>query len=300
MPLIEPPSPNAAPLLVLGTHYHPGAQETLARQQAGQESLRGLSRVDRVNLQFPDAPLTVPGFHSMAGLDLDSLKLTGRTGLRKPVGRQLLELLAGRAGEVGAPSFGFVNADVQALPEVLTAISRYGRDAFLFSRTDVNSVTHQREAVFFVGIDMFIFRLAWWQQHCWRFRKFIVGEGLWDPIYTSITLCHSNGILFNNRDFILHPNHKSDWHASPFSDWNIFLSCLDFLYLQQWNRYSKHLTRHSPEGISDEAMEQTQREFFSWAPPLKSRLWQTGRSVKAFGRYRLNRWGLLPSVHYPV
>lgn len=300
MPLASQSVPKPAPLLVLGTHYHPGSADVLARQQAGQESLRRLPGVDCVNLQFPDAPMEVPGFECVAELSADSIKVTGRTGARKPVGRQLLDLLARRAGEVGAPYFGSVNADIQVLPAVVEAVSKYSRDAFFFSRTDTNPTTGGREAIFFVGIDLFIFRLAWWRKNAFRFRNYIVGEGLYDPIYTTVALCHSDGILFNNRDFILHPNHDRIWKASPFSDWNIFLSCRDFLYLEKWNRYSQHLTRNLPEGVSDEAMERTQREFLTWPPSLKSRLWQVGRSAKAFGRYHLNKMGFLPSVQYPV
>jgi hypothetical protein len=291
---------NDHPILLIGSNYHPGSPAVVTRQKRSQDSILDLTDVECVNLQFENDPMSVEGFRTLAQLQLDSLKVMGRSGTRKPITIEALDLLAHEAKVCGANYFCWVNADITVLPALLDVIRDRDREAYLFSRTDIDESTSERIGIFHVGIDAFVFRVDYWIRNRWRYRKYILGEGLFDPVFTSITLCHSDGILFNNKDYLLHPNHERTWKYSPFSDWNIFLSAMDFIYLEKWNRYSRYLCDHRSDGFSDDSMEQLQREMFLWPPPLKIRLWQHGRTIKAFFRYHMNRVGWIPSLSYPV
>lgn len=284
----------------LGSHYYAAADETLARNRAAATTLKKLPRTTLVNLLFRDESFEEDGFETHACLSRDSCTATGRKGPRKPLARETFDSLARLAEESDHPFFAWINADIAVEPEFIGWIDSMQRDCFFFSRTDIGAPETEENGMFWFGIDLFVFRVSWWKEHRTRFRNYVIGDGLYDTIFTSIALSHSNGILVNNRSLIFHQFHPRVWAKSPFSDWNIFLSCRDFLYVERWHEYSGHLMQRPPEDFNDDEAEQLQREVFHSRFPISSRIVQAGRAAKAYIRYRLNRAGLTPSIHYPI
>jgi hypothetical protein len=285
-------------LILIGTHYHPGDAASLTRQNLGRQSLLKLPEVKCVNLQFPDIPAEFDGFECIPKLFGDSNSITGRKGARKPLGFDAFNLIARRAKDDGSPFFSWINADIIALPSIVTLLETK-MDAYCISRMDVDPIKLKPVEFHVAGFDLFIFKTSWWFQNAQRFRNYINSEALWDIIYTSICMCHGKSRLINRGEaVILHPQHPKAWGGSPFSDYNVFLSCLDGLYLEMWTKYAQKYRDLVNQDADEDMFRQIQKECFTWPPSCFRRLKQYGRSVKAYGRYYLNKNGIIRSVHY--
>jgi hypothetical protein len=278
-----------SPRLLLGTHYHPGSPETLARQARARASLLALAGVRLVNLQFPDSVLEFEGFRTAPRLFDDSVRATGREGPRKPIGREAFDRLAECAREESLPYFGWVNSDIIVTREAVEFVHAHDYDAVIFSRMDFDGATGADLGMLLGGLDAFVISTAWWAAHRERYRPYVNSESYWDPIYATLALCHGHAILLNRTGLIRHEAHPKVWRESPFADYNRHFAALDTLYLDQWQRYRDRLAAMRAAGASEDEELAWQRAAFHWPPPLAKRLWHLGRCARAWARHRWNR-----------
>lgn len=272
---------------VIGTHFHPGGGDVQRRQQMCQESLRRLTGTCLVNLQFPDGwRMDVEGFETAAILRTDSIKASGRKGVRKPVVSELCDRLAEQARTRGAAYFCALNSDIVVSPALLERVLATPADVCIFSRMDFSAETGQDLGMFSGGQDCFVFRTAWWFANRARFRPYVIGEAFWDNIFTAVALAHGRAVLFNRAGLIRHEEHPRVWRESPFASYNRYLASLDTLYLDLWHAYLRRLAELRAAGASEAEESALQRECFRFQPSAAARLWQKGRSLKAFLRYR--------------
>jgi hypothetical protein len=293
------------PVLV-GIQLHGGAPSAVERQRRALEALVALDDVRAVHLQFHDAaPLALEGCPSLPVLQLDSNRLTGAAGPRKPIAREVFDALASVAADRGIAYFAYINGDIVVRPEAIDLIRRLGRQTYVFSRGDVDDLAGAvagldvATTMMTAGQDMFAVSVDWWRRHAARFRPYILGEGCWDNVYTAAMMCHSDGVLLNREPHILHERHPTAWHAvTPAARWNGMLAALDGRYFSIWCRYWTGLEAARRRAASASEEEALRRSVLVWRRSAPAAALQLVRTVKARARYhRLRReWREAPPL----
>jgi hypothetical protein len=277
--------------LVVGVNLYPAGGDAGRRQQAAVERLRLLRGIELVNLQFvrDDRRVAAPGFTTLDVLERDSCTATRAGGVRKPLVSEIFSRLAEHAARTGARTFVFLNSDILVTQGAVDAIAASGREAVLFSRMDVDAGSGRERGINIYGTDMFAVNAAWWLRHRGLFREYIVGEGLWDNVYTAQLLCRADAALINRGGWILHEHHDALWRDSPFAAHNGFLAALDSLYFSMWVQYVEALTRARAQGMNETDELALQERIFRWPPPAAQRVKHIGRIAKARARRGLAR-----------
>lgn len=245
--------------MILGTHIYPAAGAAAERMRRALDSWAALSGVRLINLQFaedPD-PAVHPAFETRSILRHDSRTVTGASGPRKPIVRELLDHLVDAAVESGATHAGFSNADILISPAAIARVASDERDAVVFSRMDVDGATGAPLGEFFSGQDTLFIRPAAYRAVRPRLRPYVVGEMPWDVIYTSILLTHARTRLVNRGDDCRHVFHDTIWVDSPFAPHAWRLAHQDWTYFARWYRYynpAKALREAGGSAADEEAL----------------------------------------------
>jgi hypothetical protein len=246
--------------LLIGTHAHPGAGDGAPRMARAMDSARALRGVELVTLQWPDERLAVPGWRTIARLREDSLSAAGRLGRRKPIVRELFDLLAAEAERRGRPWFCFTNADVRLTQRLVDFAAGFAGDVLAISRTEVDGA--DAAEVSSAGIDTFVVRTAWWIRHRGRFRGYILGEPVWDNVYAAMMLHHGEGRVLNTPGWTFHERHPAGWRASPFAEYTRWLAALDRQHFTRWAEYHWYLDELRGRGATlEEEMALARRIF---------------------------------------
>jgi hypothetical protein len=289
--------------ILIGLQLHPGDAGAERRQRAAVESLLRLEDIGAVNLQFQaGARQEHAGIATLAELREDATTVTGTSDRRKPIAREMFDVLAREAAGRGLRYFGFINADIVVTPAVLETVGRFGCDTYAISRHDVESFDQPDAAgsVLTPGVDMFVVSCEWWRRQCTRFRPYIVGETLWDNVFTAVMMCHSNGVVLNREPLILHERHEvSRLEPTPATRHNGFLAALDARYFSMWCEYWDALerVRAARHGESDAAAEEVlRRDAFVWRRSPADAVRQTIRAVRARAGYRRLRAAWPPAA----
>jgi hypothetical protein len=278
--------------ILIGTHVHPASEEGQRRQERALHSLRALGGVELVNLQFARTwtPIAVDGFETLPVLEHDSLTATGARGIRKPLMGEVCVTLAAEARRRGSGYFCFTNADILFSQEAVDEMRAGRREGYAFSRMDVDAAAGVEEQINLGGVDAIAARPAWWLANARRFRQFIVGESLWDQMYTSILLRHADAVLFNLRPLIRHSTHPVAWSEhGAFASYNGFLAALDSPYFSLWCEYHAAREAWVRQGGSEAQHFAMQRAAFT--RPWHRGTWtlQLLRRARAWARYHRSR-----------
>ncbi len=262
----------------------------MRRQQAAVDALSSLGGVEGVNVQFVKPPWTsLPGIEMLPALATDSLVVAGTGGRRKPLTRELFDVLARIASARGHRYFAYINSDILILPAVVEAVVDHGRDTYAISRHDVDDLQSPGAtgAPLTAGVDMFVSSLAWWERHRRRFRPYVIGDACWDNVYTAVMMCHSNGLLLNRDRLVLHERHAVVWNdLTATARYNGFMAALDSRYFSLWCEYWS-LLEQGRAGESSAADEQTLRErVFVWRRSPSAALQQSVRNLRARWHFR--------------
>lgn len=225
--------------MILGTHIYPTTGAAADRMRCALDGWASLSGVRLINLQFADDPSPVghPAFETRAVLRQDSRSVTGASGPRKPIVRELLDHLVDAATEGGLPYAGFSNADILISPRAIARVGESGCDAVVFSRMDVDAATGAPLGEFFSGQDTLFVRPDAYRDVRRRLRAYVIGEMPWDVVYTSILLTHLRTSLVNRGDDCRHVFHDTIWVDSPFANHAWRLAHQDWTYCARWYRY---------------------------------------------------------------
>ena len=254
------------------------------------ETLRSLRDVIAVNVQYETDAHSVNGVETLVRLTRDSRTVTGRAGPRKPIVRDILDALCTRAEENGARGFAFMNADIHLSQEAVDWLVAGGHDAWLFSREEYNGATGAALGMNTAGVDVVAFSTLWWRHNRFRFRPYLVGEAVWDNVFTAIVMCHANAVLENRRPLVRHEAHPIVWSPDgPFGRYTQYLAALDSGYFSIWCRYWAGLQDLRRVGAAEAQERALATKTFVWAPSLAERATQVLRAVKANLRYRLRR-----------
>lgn len=250
--------------------------EAAKREAAAQASLAALAGVACVNLAFHDDPPGAGILPLRRALQQDAPGVTGARGPRKPVVSEMLDVLAAEAAERGIPRIGLVNGDIVVLPAAIDRLSAFERPAAAVARTDVGA--GKPEAIMHFGIDMFVFDRGFWARERRRFRRYLLGEILWDNVYASIVACHGGAIL-NQERLILHERHeRAAALASPFGVYLHGLATRDRSYFTRWCTYVHQAELLRARGGSAEEDQALQREVFA-APSRADAALDRGRAA---------------------
>jgi hypothetical protein len=228
-------------MIAIGTRFYPAEPASERRQARSRASLLLLGPVLPVNLQFVDETYSPDGFRTLPILRQDSRTITGAAGTRKPIVSEMFDALAGVARAEGCRYFAYLNADIQVTPAALETVLQGDRDAYAFSRMDLDPVSGAELGVELFGLDMFVIDAGWWARERRRFRPYIAGEACWDDVYASILCAHGRGEIVNERPGIFHERHPTLWNAGPFAEHNGFLAALDAPYFSRWCHYAMQL-----------------------------------------------------------
>jgi hypothetical protein len=280
-------------MITIGTRYYPASADSERRQQRSRDSLAALPDVHRVNLQFSDETYRPEGFDTRPVLRQDSIALTRRGRVRKPIVSEMFAALADAAAASGDRYFIYLNADIEVSPAALRRVAAGGRDAYAFCRIDLAPESRLPQGVLLIGIDMFAVSVDWWRGVQRRFRPYIAGESLWDNVYAAVACSHGHAEIVDDDSGIFHELHPASWADGPFAAYNGYLAALDAPYFSRWARYVAGLQAGRTSGDLDRA--RLAREIF--APPVlqgREHLRHAGRSVRAWARYAAIRRRMAP------
>jgi hypothetical protein len=277
--------------VLLAVNCYPAAGDTARRNEAALDSLRVLQNVALVNVQPVRQPHEVPGVRTIVTLRKDAAKVSGRVGPPKPIITEIIDAAAETAVTEGRAYVAFANSDVLVQQSAIDVILQQARETYVFSRMDFDPATGRDLGVLLAGSDVFVFTPAWWWANRRRFRDYILGEFVWDNVFTSITLCHSNGVLLNRAPHIRHERHQTSANAGrgAFASYTRLLSALDRPYFSIWAKYYAELVRLRASGASEADELTLQRAVFKFAPGVRGRAVQLARALKAMARYRADR-----------
>ena len=254
--------------------------------------LREVCRWPLLNLQFHDRGdlQEFEGFETLAVLEHDSPRVTGRSGRRKPIVKEMFTRLAEAAVQRGLRYFVVSNSDIIFTPGAIDRVLAGDRASFVFSRTDVDAATGRDLQPLIYGADVFAVEARWWIAHQSRFRGYVIGENAWDNAYAAQLLCWSRGLLLNREALVRHEAHDVVWTSSPFAGYNAYLAGLDRMYFTQWVRYVRRLEsiRSAASGLGaiDDELRLQDEAFWSWKPGVADRVLQALRVVKLEMRRR--------------
>ena len=172
-----------------------------------------------------------------------------------------------------------------AVPALVAATRR---QTYAISRGEVDDAAAPHDpCMLTAGQDMFVVAEAWWSRNARRFRPYILGEMVWDVVYTATMLCHSNGLLLNRDPIILHERHPPPWHApTPAARYNGMLAALDSRYFSIWCTYWTALEALRASGGSRDDERRLREQMFVWRPSGVEALKQIGRTAKARLHFR--------------
>ena len=278
--------------IILGVNIYDARGATGERQARALASLVKLRDVQVVNLQFHDeVPLpTPPGCETHCVLREDSVRITGRRGARKPIVSEMLGVLGRIANARGARYIAIANSDIVVTQEAIDWMLRERMETYAISRQDVDIATREPLGIQTRGVDFFTIASDWWRGNSHRFRPYILGNHGWDAAYASKMMCHSRGVVVNDRPLVLHDLHEMTWGDSPFGLYNQTLLTLDSPYFSLWVHYTDALDalRAGPHSVEDELA--LQSRMFRFRPTLGARAYHIGRTIRARARYlMLNR-----------
>jgi hypothetical protein len=211
--------------------------------------------------------------------------VTGVSGRRRPLSREVFDALAQHAAAHGLTYFAFINSDIVVTQDAVAEVVRRGRETYAISRHDIGEGVPVEPIT--AGVDMFVAAVVWWGRHRRRFRPYIVGESCWDNVYTAIMMCHSDGVILNRDPLILHPRHEALWRdEAPAARYNGLLAALDARYFSLWASYWRRLHAARARGASAGEEEAIRHAVFVWRRSAPVAVRQGLRNVRALWRYR--------------
>jgi len=277
---------GAGDRILIGTHTFAARGDGARRQAACVASLRALDRTRIVNVQFAREPHHADGIETLPTLRNTSNGLTGRAGPTKPDVSEIFAVLASEAIARRIPLFCFTNGDIIVTQPAVDWMLATTKDTFVFSRENFDGGSGESRGMELSGTDVFAMTVRWWQANARRFRRYLLGEGGFDNVYTAIMMCHSDGALENRRPLVRHEVHQPGPMPSPhFGEYIRRLCALDAQYFTRWCLYWDGLVRMRRSGATAEAESAWAREAFTWNPSPREALVQRGRNVKAEVRY---------------
>ena len=230
--------------LLLGTHVFPATGDTKRRLNLAFDSWRELD-VPLVDLAFNDTPpANEHQFFEYRCLKRDSNTVCNCQGIRKPLVSDLFDGLCSRAKEIGCRYFVFSNADIQLTRQFKDLIAHTDLDAFIFTRHDYTSEPSEGDAkLFYRGQDTYAVRTQWWIDNRQHFQPYIIGESLWDNVYTAKFARKGRSELAYLKNVCLHQRHAQQWNPrSPFGRYNEMLRLrYDYLDYGMWASYARKL-----------------------------------------------------------
>ena len=279
--------------LLLGTHTYAATGAAARRQAAGTQSLLLLDRTEAVNAQFIRQPHHIEGLQTLTALQQDSVSVSGRTGPRRAVIREILDVLFATAQARAHDYFGFTNADIAWTQAAVDWILSAGREGYAFSRQNVDGASGSDLDIEISGVDAVVIATRVWPRIRHRFRPYLVGQMSWDNVYSAVLMCHASAAFENRRGLIRHEVHPSAaMPVDPFARYTQWLAALDARYFHLWCRYWDALRQLRAQQGPAEAEERLVREIFTWPPTAAERGIQAARTVKAHLRYAASRVGI--------
>jgi len=280
---------GAVDRILIGTHTFAARGDGARRQAACVASLRALDGVDVVNVQFARDPHHAEGIETLAVLRNTSNGLTRRAGPMKPDVSEIFSWLAAKAVSRGIPLFCFTNGDIIFTKQAVDWMLSTQKETFVISRENFDGATGASRGMELAGTDVFAMTTRWWLANAHRFRRYLLGEGGFDNVYTAIMMCHADGVIENRRPLIRHEHHQAGPMPSPhFGEYIRLLCALDAQYFMRWCHYWDGLVRLRTSGASIEEEAAWARQAFTWKPTVRDRLLQRARNVKAHARYAIN------------
>jgi hypothetical protein len=229
---------------LLGTHIYPAKEDALKRMSNAIESWRILE-VPLVNMAFCDEPsINPPGFEELRCLKRDSNTVTGGKGIRKPLMLDLFDGLCETARRNNCSYFVFTNSDIQLTTLFRDLVSSCDLDSLIFTRLDYNESPDSHDSkLFFRGQDTYAVRTDWWCENRHHFRSYIIGEALWDNVYTSKFARLGRSRILYEKNLCNHQRHEQKWNpGSLFGRYNEMLRLrYDYLDYGMWSLYIKQL-----------------------------------------------------------
>jgi len=280
---------GAGDRILIGTHTFAARGDGARRQAACISSLEALDGVRIVNVQFAGTPHHMEGIETHAVLRHTSNDLAGRSGPMKPDVSEIFAALAGEADSRRIPLFCFTNGDIIFTQQAIDWMLSTAKETFVLSRENFDGATGASRGMELSGTDVFAMTTRWWRANAHRFRRYLLGEGGFDNVYTAIMMGHADGAIENRRPLVRHEIHPAGPMPSPdFGEYIRLLCALDAQYFSRWCIYWDGLVRLRRQGASDEEEHAWARTAFTWNPTVREQLVQRARNIKAHVRYRMN------------
>jgi hypothetical protein len=255
-------------MILLGTSISGRQGDTARRESAAQASLAALvasGSADAVTLLFRDEMPPVGGaIPSLARLTQDAPGVSGLPGPRKPIVSEMIDVLADEAHRRGMSRVALVNGDILVAPAAVDRIASTDAPFIAMSRIDTGG--GEPDASMLYGVDLIAVDTAFWRRTRRLFRAYVLGEEIWDNVYTAIGLCHG-GALFNRDRLLLHERHETRKGTLPFARYVHLLGARDRAYFTRWCTYIARLEPLRARGAAaDEELALARSVFVPPAP----------------------------------
>jgi hypothetical protein len=153
----------------------------------------------------------------------------------------------------------------------------------MLARTDVGG--GRPSEILISGMDGFAVNAHWWLSNHHRFRPYLLGEPVWDCVYSAIAACHGRASFVYLHGGLTHERHDTAWLSSPFAQYIQYLSALDAPYFSLWCRHHDRLSQELAQGRAFDGAAAIAEETFVWRPSAFARAVQASRRVKGWVRY---------------
>jgi len=203
-------------MINLAINYAQYSDVKRRKYQASALSILEYNKPDNVNVisfNYPDENIHCP-FMVSKSLKRDPVKDFGAER-RLPYIKEILDLCS----ETNCDILGYINSDI-LIPSSFFDIFLESKDAYLFSRVDIDEVTPRQlnEKKFRViwnehpGCDGFFFKKEWWLDNRSKFNDdLIIGEPKIDDYYMLLIPSLTKNYIF--KRLVYHTYHETIWSA---------------------------------------------------------------------------------------
>jgi hypothetical protein len=209
-------------------------------------------------------PASACAIPSLARLTQDAPAVSGLPGPRKPIVREMIDVLVDEANRRGIRRVALVNGDILVTPAAVDRIASTDAPFIAMSRVDTGG--GEPDASMLYGVDLVAVDTRFWRRARRLFRPYVLGEEIWDNVYASIGLC-CGGALFNRDRLLLHERHETRKGALPFARYVHLLGARDRAYFTRWCTYIARLEPLRARGaVVDEELALERSVFVPPAP----------------------------------
>lgn len=165
------------------------------------------------NITFRKCESKHPQFIHLPFLKNHAYNIIPESKSNIPVANEFFEILS----QQDCDYFMYLNSDVLPSSNLIKLILKQEYETYAVSRHEVLPINDINDNIIpfkieIAGFDAWVCKKEWWLQNKNLFKKYIVGNHLWDVDYAITMFQNSNGKLCNKKFYLAHEKHTLNWN----------------------------------------------------------------------------------------